>query len=275
MPCCSGTSWSTTAEAPERPERTFNHRPGYDRRQGSLGRRLPTQVQPPVTTMAAVRKAFDMALIFPLRQGLSGDHICAAPGIQCFLGATARAGDTRCHHLGGPPPQEIAASISSSDMPVMTRSTSSTLVFFGSMSSATTLPRRITTMRSTTWKTWWMLCAMKMHEWPESRHCARKRAPLRLGDAEIVGRLVKDDQVAVEMHGAGDGHRLALAARQRAYRRRRRDVLGNADLSQQIARDRVHRILVHAVEKPRTLQRLAAEEQVAGDRQLRHQRGVW
>jgi len=53
---------------------------------------------------------------------------------------------------------------------------------------------------------------------------------LRFGDAEIVGRLVKDDQVAVEMHGARDRHRLPLAARQRADRRRRRDVLGDADL---------------------------------------------
>ena len=37
-----------------------------------------------------------------------------------------------------------------------------------------------------------------------------------LGDAEIVGRLVEDDQVAVEIHRAGDRHRLPLAARERA-----------------------------------------------------------
>jgi len=37
--------------------------------------------------------------------------------------------------------------------PVMTRSTSATDVCFGSTSSATILPRRITTMRSTTWNT--------------------------------------------------------------------------------------------------------------------------
>ena len=157
----------------------------------------------------------------------------------------------------------------------MTRSTSSTVVCFGSMSSATTVPRRMTTMRSTTWKTWWMLCAMKMQEWPESRAPRTKlEHALRLGDAEIVGRLVEDDQVAVEIHGAGDRDRLALAARQRADRRRRRDVLGDADPSQQFARDRVHRRLVHAVEEARPLHRLAAEEQVARDRELRDQRRI-
>ena len=41
-----------------------------------------------------------------------------------------------------------------SDMPVMIFSTASMVVFFGMMSSATTLPRRSTTIRSTTWKTW-------------------------------------------------------------------------------------------------------------------------
>src|SRR5258705_14016290 len=41
-------------------------------------------------------------------------------------------------------------------------------------------------------------------------HEAEDAAGLR--DAEIVGRLVEDDEVAVEMHGAGDRHRLALAA---------------------------------------------------------------
>ena len=90
------------------------------------------------------------------------------------------------------------------------------------MSSATTLPRRMTTMRSTTWKTWWMLWAMKMQEWPESRALRTKlQHALGLGDAEIVGRLVEDDQVAVEMHRAGDRDRLALAAGERADRRRR------------------------------------------------------
>ncbi len=48
--------------------------------------------------------------------------------------------------------------------PVITFSTSATDVVFGSMSSATIRPRRMTTMRSTTWNTWWMLWAMKMQE---------------------------------------------------------------------------------------------------------------
>ena len=35
---------------------------------------------------------------------------------------------------------------------------------------------------------------------------------LRLGDAEVVGRFVEDDEIALEVHRAGDRHRLTLAA---------------------------------------------------------------
>ena len=41
-------------------------------------------------------------------------------------------------------------------------------------------------------------------------------------DAEIVGRLVEDDHLGGELHGARDGDRLALAARQRAHASHRR-----------------------------------------------------
>ena len=98
--------------------------------------------------------------------------------------------------------------------------------------------------------------------------------PLRLGDAEIVGRLVEDDEVAVEIHGAGDRDRLALAAGERADRRLGRDVLADADLLQEVARDRVHPRLVHAVQEARPFDRLAAEEEVARDGELRDQRGI-
>src|SRR5471032_802281 len=37
---------------------------------------------------------------------------------------------------------------------------------------------------------------------------------LRFGDAKVVGRLVQNDEVAVEMHCPRDRHRLAVAARQ-------------------------------------------------------------
>ena len=36
---------------------------------------------------------------------------------------------------------------------------------------------------------------------------------LCLGDTEVVGRFVEDDQFAVKMHCTGDGDRLPLAAR--------------------------------------------------------------
>ena len=110
-------------------------------------------------------------------------------------------------------PTGVPAAVS----PVISASTSETVVRAGSMSSATTRPRRMTTMRSTTWNTWWMLWAMKMQECPEFAGAAHEvEHPLRLGDAEVVGRLVEDDEVAVEMHRARDRHRLALAARERA-----------------------------------------------------------
>ena len=35
---------------------------------------------------------------------------------------------------------------------------------------------------------------------------------LRLSHAEVVGGLVEDDEVALEVHGTGDGHGLPLAA---------------------------------------------------------------
>ena len=172
-------------------------------------------------------------------------------------------------------PQEIAALISASDMPVMTRSTSSTLVCLrvdvvGDDPAAAHdddavdhLEDVVDVVRDE--DAGMAGIAGVAHE---AQHA------LRLRDAEIVGRLVEDDEVAVEMHGAGDGHRLALAARQRADRRRRRDVLGDADLLQEIARDRVHRVLVHAVQEARPLDRLAAEKEVARDGELRDQRGI-
>ena len=98
--------------------------------------------------------------------------------------------------------------------------------------------------------------------------------PLRLGHAQIVGRLIQNDEVAVEVHGAGDRHGLALAARERADRRRGWDLLADADLFQEIACRRFHRSTIHAVEEARAFQRLAPEKQVARNGELRDQRRV-
>src|SRR5205807_3442367 len=58
---------------------------------------------------------------------------------------------------------------------------------------------------------------------------------LGFGDAKIVGRLIEDDEIAVEIHRARNRHRLALAARKRADRRVGWNVLPDPDLLQEIA----------------------------------------
>ena len=78
----------------------------------------------------------------------------------------------------------------------------------------------------------------------------------------------------MEVHGPRDGDGLPLAARQRADRRRHRDVLGNADALEQRGRHLLHLGLIHLTEEARPLDRLAAEEQVAGDGKLRHERRI-
>jgi hypothetical protein len=97
---------------------------------------------------------------------------------------------------------------------------------------------------------------------------------LRLRHPEVVGGLVKDDQIAVEVHRPRDCDRLALATGEGADRRGGGDALFYADLLQAIARDLVHGCLIHPVQEARSLERLAAQEQVAGNRQLRDQRGI-
>ena len=69
---------------------------------------------------------------------------------------------------------------------------------------------------------------------------------LCLRDAQIVGRLVENDELAVEVHGPRNGHGLALAARQRTDGRRRGNVLFNAHLLEQGAGHIRHGLLVHA-----------------------------
>ncbi len=94
---------------------------------------------------------------------------------------------------------------------------------------------------------------------------------LRLRDAQVVGRLVEDDEIAVEMHCSRDGNSLALAAGQCVDGGRGRDHLGDADLFEERLRDRGHCLLVHPVQESRTSDELATKEQVARDRELRHQ----
>ena len=58
---------------------------------------------------------------------------------------------------------------------------------------------------------------------------------LGLRDTEVVGGLVEDDELALEVHRAGDGDRLALAAGERHDRSRGRHVLGDAHLAHELA----------------------------------------
>ena len=88
---------------------------------------------------------------------------------------------------------------------------------------------------------------MKMQEWPESRALRTKRkTPCVSRNAQIVGRLVENDQLAIEVHGPRNRHGLTLAARQRANGRRRGNVLFNAHLLEQGTSHIRHRLLVHA-----------------------------
>src|SRR5215469_10972816 len=66
---------------------------------------------------------------------------------------------------------------------------------------------------------------------------------LRFLDAEVVGGLIEDDQVALKMHRARNGDRLPLAARQRTDWGGRRDFFFYAHLLEQFARRLVHRKL--------------------------------
>src|SRR5207248_8706775 len=84
-----------------------------------------------------------------------------------------------------------------------------------------------------------------------------------LGNTEIVGRLVKYDEIAVEIHRARNRHCLALAAGKRADRRIGWNVLADADLLEEAARDLVHRLLIKTVQKARSLHRFPPEKQIA------------
>src|SRR5699024_12445512 len=84
-------------------------------------------------------------------------------------------------------------------------------------------------------------------------------------NAEVVGWFVEDDQLALEIHGAGDRHCLALAAGQVAYGGGGCNALGNADLPEQFAGDFVHSPAVHAIEESGAGDGFATEKQVAGD----------
>ncbi len=92
-------------------------------------------------------------------------------------------------------------------------------------------------------------------------------------DPEGRGRLVEDKDLRPEVHGAGDGHRLALAAGEGAHR-----LGGVADVyahpAQLLAGDPVGVGRVVAFERTDALRRLAPEEEVAGDAHKRDHRQV-
>ena len=82
-----------------------------------------------------------------------------------------------------------------------------------------------------------------------------------LGRAEGRGGLVHDEDLGVEVHGAGDGHRLALPARQRPHRRSCRFL--NRGLSRCITFC-VADAIAESSSEPAAGEQLAPEEHVAG-----------
>ena len=110
----------------------------------------------------------------------------------------------------------------------------------------------MTTMRSTTWKTWWMLWAMKMQEWPESRAlrtnrstpCVSATPRLLVGSSRMIRSLSKCIARAIatawrsppesEPIGVVGGMFLLMPTRLRRS-----------------PRDLVHRLLIHPVEEAR------------------------
>ena len=132
------------------------------------------------------------------------------------------------------------------------------------------------TMRSQHWKTWCMLWLMKMPVTPCSRRPRTKPMHLvGLLDRQMVGRLVEDHHLRLEMHGARDGDALPLAAGELADQR-----VGRAQVQVDVG-DRLDALARasasgRAMPKPPTdeFQRLAPDEQVAGDRHGRDHRIV-
>ena len=86
--------------------------------------------------------------------------------------------------------------------------------------SSTISPRAIATTRSQHSNTWCMLWLMKIAGHALLLQAAHEADHLlRLLDREMVGRLVEDHHLRLEMHGARDGDALPLAARQLADQR--------------------------------------------------------
>ena len=94
----------------------------------------------------------------------------------------------------------------------MTASTSATVVCFGSMSSAVSHYRDTVDHLEDMVN---VVCDQDAGVTGIARIAHKAQHALRLRDAKVVGWLVEDDEVAVEMHRAGDRHRLPLAAGQR------------------------------------------------------------
>ena len=89
----------------------------------------------------------------------------------------------------------------------------------------TTRPSRSTTTRSAQAVTSPSRCEMKMTLTPDARRSATTlEQPLGLGDGQARGRLVHDDEPALERQRLGDLDELALRDRQPRHRRRRREV---------------------------------------------------
>jgi hypothetical protein len=95
-----------------------------------------------------------------------------------------------------------------------------------------------------------------------------------LVDTKIVGGLIEDNQVAVEMHSAGYCDCLPFAARQCTNRGGWRNFFRDTDLLEQPARHLIHCVLIQPIKEAWLFHWFTSEKQIASDRELGHQRRV-
>ena len=105
-----------------------------------------------------------------------------------------------------------------------------------------------------------------MQAWPDVFDAPHKVDDLpHFGDAQRRGRLIEDDEVGVEVHGAADGDALAFAARKIADRRIDRDA--DAAKADDVDEDLVGDLLLALdVDEAEAVGDLPADEEVAPQR---------
>ena len=108
--------------------------------------------------------------------------------------------------------------------------------------------------------------ALRLHPADEVQHLGH------LAHRDGGGRLVHQHELGLGEPGAGDGHRLALAARHLADEVARPGL--GLELLEELGRAGDHRLLVEGLERPPALLELAAEEDVLGGGQVVGEREV-